>query len=75
MSSLIAGTPRPNRIPNMPAPKFNLSIITHSEMCFSKRHENEMTKEQDCSIFCMRPSRKKTGNRRDLGLLEAIVRA
>ena len=29
MSSLIIGTPRPNRITNMPASKFNLSVVTH----------------------------------------------
>jgi hypothetical protein len=32
VSILIISTPRSNRITNMPASKFNLSVITHGEI-------------------------------------------
>jgi hypothetical protein len=41
VSILISGTPRSNRITNMPASKFNLSVITHGEMRSSQESKRE----------------------------------
>lgn len=39
MTSLITDTPRPNRISDMTASKFDLSVVTHGELNFFERQK------------------------------------